>query len=130
MTKLTLKSVEIDVDQDLINQYAVVSDDFNPIHTDPEYAASTAMGGIIAHGTLSLNLIWQSLEETFGNEAGDVVMCEVRFRLPVRVDDRLTAGGEAQHDGSLLVWVNNQSGEAVIEGSAQLSRGTENFSDI
>jgi acyl dehydratase len=130
MTKLTLKTIEIDVDQDLINQYAVVSDDFNPIHIDPEYASSSAMGGIIAHGTLSLNLIWQSLEETFGNEIGDGIISEVLFKLPVRVDDRLTAGGQSQHDGLFLVWVKNQDGEVVIEGSAQLSRGTENFNGI
>jgi 3-hydroxybutyryl-CoA dehydratase len=124
-----LKAVRIAVTQDLINQYAFVSDDFNPIHTDPEFAAATPLGGIIAHGTLSLNLIWQSLEETFGNERGDLVISNVRFKLPVRVDDRLEAGGKCQHDGSILVWVKNQNDQNVIDGFAQLRRGTDNFSD-
>ncbi|MGB6936537.1 MAG: MaoC family dehydratase, partial [Xanthobacteraceae bacterium] len=54
------------VDRTAIRRYADVTDDHNPIHLDPDFAAKTPMGGIIAHGMLSLSLLWQSLQATFG----------------------------------------------------------------
>jgi len=43
--------------------FAGVSGDFNPIHTDAEYAKRTAYGSRIAHGLLTLavaNGLWFS----------------------------------------------------------------------
>lgn len=65
----SLKTVRLVVDQETILRYARITGDFNPLHVDPELAAKSAMGGVIAHGTLSMNLIWQSLSMTFGNDA-------------------------------------------------------------
>ncbi len=55
----------MEIDQAAINAYARITDDFNPIHTDPTFAATTPMGGVIAHGTMSLNLIWQMAAQNF-----------------------------------------------------------------
>jgi acyl dehydratase len=40
---------------DLVN-FAGVSGDFNPLHTDEQFAATTIYGGRIAHGALVLAL--------------------------------------------------------------------------
>ncbi|MGV6806465.1 MAG: MaoC family dehydratase [bacterium] len=117
-----LKPVRLKVTSELISGYAVVSDDFNPIHLDPEYAAASPMKGIIAHGTISLNLIWQSLEQTFGNQPVDHAMSDVRFKAPVRENDVLEAGGEILADGAIEVWVRNQDGVKVIEGHAKFGQ--------
>jgi acyl dehydratase len=66
-----LECVSKIVDRAAIRLYAEITDDFNPIHVDPEFAATTPMRGIIAHGMLSLNLIWQSLRATYGSQAQD-----------------------------------------------------------
>lgn len=110
------------IDREAIRRYAAITDDYNPIHVDPEFAAKTPMGGIIAHGMLSLNLIWQSLRATFGDNAAEGASLEIRFTRPVREDDVVTAGGEIDRAASTRegrryrVWVRNQRGEAVIEG--------------
>ena len=114
-----LDPVVLDVDQATINRYAAVTGDYNPIHVDPEFAATTEMGGVIAHGTMSLNLIWQALERTLSGEELRVVELDIRFRRPVRIGDRIEAGGELAADGrSYQVWARNQKGEHVIEGTA------------
>jgi len=117
-----LSPVALDVDQAAIGRYAVVTGDYNPIHVDPEFAAKTEMGGVIAHGTMSLNLIWQALEKTLGRAVLPSVELDIRFRRPVRPGDRIEAGGTLDESGSsYLVWARNQQGDNVIEGNAILS---------
>lgn len=43
--------------QDVVNQFAVVTNDHNYIHVDPERARRTPFGGTIAHGFLTLSLL-------------------------------------------------------------------------
>lgn len=119
---LRLQPSRLTVTRELIREYASVSDDFNPIHLDPDYAAATPMRGIIAHGTISLNLIWHSIEQTFGRDEFSCVMTEVRFKAPVRENDTLEAGGEALDGGRISVWVQNQDKLKVIEGVAAYSK--------
>ena len=115
-----LKPVSLCVDREAILRYAEITGDYNPIHVDPAFAAKTPMGGVIAHGTLSMNLLWQSLAATFGAAALRGAALEIRFVKPVREGDTVEAGGRAAGDatGSFEVWVRNQNGENVIEGGA------------
>jgi acyl dehydratase len=103
------------VDQPAIDAYASITGDFNPIHLDPAFAATTPMRGIIAHGTMSLGLIWQMIARNLGTCAGATRMT-VRFASPVRPGDRIVAGGSEESDGRLSIWVKNQKDEIVIHG--------------
>src|SRR3546814_7478448 len=111
----------MDVDQAAIDAYARITDDFNPVHTDPAFAATTAMGGVIAHGTMSLNLIWQMAARNFGTDLTQVGM-KIRFVAPVRPGDRVAAGGRPSvgEPGSYDVWVRNQRGERSEEQTSEL----------
>lgn len=110
------------VDRLAIRLYAEVTDDFNPIHVDPDFAASTPMRGIIAHGMLSLNLIWQSLSATYGPGVAEGARLEVRFVRPVRENDTVSAAGRIKdaEAGVYDVMVENQKGEPVITGTLTL----------
>jgi len=103
-----------------IHDYAELTQDFNPIHLDPEFARGTPMGGVIAHGTFCLNLLWQSLERTFGGTRALVGgNLEVRFVKPVYIGDCVTAQGQRvrrAEDDCYEVWVTNTAGVKVISG--------------
>lgn len=117
----TLKPVSLDVSPGSIAAYAEITRDWNPIHLDEEFAKTTRMGGIIAHGTMSLNLIWQSLALSLGAEALSRITLDARFIKPVRPGDQVEAGGEWSADaGGWNVWVKTGSGEIVISGTALL----------
>lgn len=45
------------VTQDMIDEYADITGDYNPVHVDPEYAATTRFGGCIAHGMLTASFV-------------------------------------------------------------------------
>lgn len=47
----------IEVSQQMIDRFAEVTGDDDSIHIDPEYARSTALGGTVAQGFLSLSLL-------------------------------------------------------------------------
>ena len=116
-----LKPAQLTVTMDAIRAYGELSNDFNPIHVDPEFAATTPMGGVIAHGTLSLCLLWQAVQHSFCAEVFNDLDLDVRFVKPVRVGDVLTAGGERQPDGSYAVWVRGPAGDDRIVGQIQLN---------
>jgi acyl dehydratase len=122
MTPAQLTERRMRVDRSAIRRYAEITQDFNPIHLDPEFAAKTPMGGIIAHGMLSLSLLWQSLHATFGDERLAGAALDIRFVKPVREDDWVTAGGErAAGDPAYAVWVRAEGrdgrSEIVISGT-------------
>jgi 3-hydroxybutyryl-CoA dehydratase len=47
--------------QRVIERYAELSGDFNPIHVDPSYAAKTPFGRTVAHGPLVLQTFFDAL---------------------------------------------------------------------
>jgi 3-hydroxybutyryl-CoA dehydratase len=114
-----LVTVSKTINRSAIQLYAEITDDFNPIHLDPEFAATTPMRGIIAHGMLSLNLVWQSLRATYGAAAAEGAVLDVRFVRPVRENDVISASGRLQPGsaGAYDVVVTNQKGEPVITGT-------------
>jgi acyl dehydratase len=119
-----LRERDMVVDRQAIRAYAEITGDFNPIHIDPEFAARTPMGGIIAHGMLSLNLVWQAVRETLGPEAAVGAALEIRFMKPVRENDAITAGGALEPaGGGYAIWVKNQKGETVIGGRLEIAPG-------
>lgn len=87
--------VRHDVDQGVIDAWAEVSGDFNPLHVEPTYAATTRFKGTIAHGHLSLAwlsgmmLAWRGPAWLRGGE-----LAGVRFKAPVRPGRRVRCEGE------------------------------------
>jgi acyl dehydratase len=118
----TLRPIVLHVQRETILAYAEITGDYNPIHVDPEFAASTPMGGVIAHGTMSLNLLWQSIAATLGEDALQRTILDIRFVRPVRIGDTVEAGGARlpERIDAWEVWVRNAAGEPVISGTATL----------
>jgi len=117
-----LRTSSLTVTAAIIQSYAELTDDFNPLHLDAEFAAKTAMGHPIAHGTLSLCLIWQCLHRNFGAPALADLDLQVRFVKPVYIGDMVTAGGQASEatPGQYDMWVRGQDGSDRIVGTVTL----------
>lgn len=71
--------------QQIIDAWATLSGDHNPLHIDDEFARGTRFGGTIAHGHYSLALIEDLLLAELGPSWLDWgVLRDLRFRSPVR----------------------------------------------
>ncbi len=118
-----LETTQLVVTDSVVQAYAQLTDDFNPIHLDPTFAAGTPLGRPIAHGTLSLCLIWQSLQKSFGDGVFEDVELEVKFVKPVFIGDVITAGGHVDENEPchFAVWVRGGDGSDRITGSVRLA---------
>jgi acyl dehydratase len=80
--------------QDVVNQFAALTNDHNYIHVDPERARRTPFGGTIAHGFLTLSLLAPISQELIVVEDArtsiNYGLNKVRFpsSLPVGADFR------------------------------------------
>jgi acyl dehydratase len=111
--------------QDMLNRYADASGDHNPIHIDQAFAATTPMGGTIAHGMLVLSFISEMMTGAFGERWLASGSLEVRFRAPARPGDTVTARAtpQGEEDGRFryAVEVVSQTGEQLITGTAEVT---------
>ena len=112
-----LTPVDLVVGPDAVARYADLTGDYNPIHLDADFAATTPFGAPIIHGTLGLNLLMSALDRTFGGMP-DGATVEVRFTRPVPVGTAIRAGGRlGEADGCTYeVFVETVAGERVVEG--------------
>ena len=116
------------VSQDQINGYASVSGDGNLIHLDPEFAASSSFGRIVAHGMLVLAFISEMLTQSFGKSWMESGRLKVRFRAPVYPGEDVLVYGRvttvvAEEGGRLIqceVGCRKPDGQEVITGEASV----------
>lgn len=109
------------ISQDQIDDYARLSGDFNPLHVDPDYAATTPFGGTIAHGSIPMNSILRSLALLVGSSGATGVHVELKLIGPSRPGDVITSAGEQGDDATWQVRAENQRGELVMVGIARIS---------
>ena len=109
-------------------KYAGASGDYNPIHTVHHYAEKAGLGGVIAHGMLSMGFAGEHVTTWIG-EAGTLKRLKVRFAAMTRPGDVVTlkgkvtgkkeAGGEKLVDCEL--WAEKRDGVKTIVGNATVA---------
>jgi acyl dehydratase len=115
------------IEQIQLTRYAGASGDFNPIHQDDEFAKAAGMGGVFAHGMLSMGFVGQVVTDWAGPAA--VRKLGVRFAAIVRLKDVITCKGRVLTKSSkddvhlvdLEIWAENQRGEKVVTGKATVA---------
>ncbi len=112
--------------------FAQLSGDWNPLHTDEEFARTGRFGARIAHGLLTLSAVTGLMDRAglFDGTAVAMLGIEWRFERPVFIGDtigfrmridslRPTSDGRYGVVGRTFEVV-NQRGERVQEGSLPL----------
>ena len=96
------------VSDEKITTFAELSGDYNPVHMDAEYAATTMFGKRIAHGALSASLISAILGNDLPGPGAIFTELNMRFRKPAFIDDEITARAE-------VVEINEKSGRVKMK---------------
>ena len=112
--------------------FAGLSGDYNPLHTDAEFAQQTMFGQRIAHGMLGLSVVsglaWRTgfMEGT----ADALISVQCKFRNPVKFGDTIRAQFEVTRKKAMkrmgggfitfAVVVKNQDEETIQKGEWML----------
>jgi len=114
------------VTDELIRKFAEVSGDYNPLHLDEEYAASTRFGKRIAHGMLSGAFISGVLGDELSVRRIVYLGQTMKFRAPVFIGDTVTVNStvtRVREDKPVITIETtcvNQDGVTVVDGEATI----------
>ncbi|HEV2238521.1 MAG TPA: MaoC family dehydratase [Ktedonobacterales bacterium] len=104
--------------------FASLTGDYNPVHLDASYAATTRFGEPIAHGILTTGLISAVIGTKLPGLGAIYLNQTLKFVAPVFHGDTITASAEviaARPEKRILTLRTacvNQHGATVIEGEA------------
>jgi acyl dehydratase len=105
-----------------VELYAEITEDRNPLHFDPEFAARTRFGRLVAQGGITAGML-NALVAMDLPGPGTVFMSQsLRYLAPTYLGDKLTAEVEilaVKPDKpvcQLKATVTNQDGAVVLEG--------------
>ncbi len=104
--------------------FSKISKDYNPIHTDEEYAKTTRFGRMIAPGMLTASFISGVLGSRFPGNGTVYISQSLVFKGPVfygetvKVKVRVIAKDDMKKRISLETVCSNQEGKMVLTGVA------------
>lgn len=108
-------------------KYAGASGDYNPLHTDDEFAQKIGMPGVIAHGMLVMGFLGEYVNQLAGASA-EIANFRMRFGAITRPGDQITCSAVIrkvhEEDGKrfadLELRAEKAPGKAVGTGQASL----------
>jgi len=109
---------------EMVQAYADLSGDTNPVHLDDHYAAKTVFGRRIAHGMIAAGLISATLANDLPGQGTIYLSQKLVFKAPVYPGDEITVTVEVRNvrDDKPIVTLStictNQHGELVLDGEA------------
>jgi acyl dehydratase len=107
-----------------VRTFAELTGDYNPLHFDEAFAASTRFGALVVQGGLTTGLLHALVAMDLPGPGSVFLSQSWKFTAPVFVDDTITARAEVVHVHEskpvtqLAVRVTRQDGEIVLEGEA------------
>ena len=117
-------SLSLHITSEVVEQYAHLIGDTNPVHLDPEYAANSFFRKRVAHGMLAAGLIGAVLGTQLPGPGAIYLNQDIEFKRPINIDEIITAKVKVteKHDKhkklTLHTWVENQAGHQVLDGTA------------
>jgi len=108
--------------EDDVQRFIAITGDVNPLHVDDAFAANTRFGRRVLHGMLTASLFSTMVGMLLPGPGAIYRSQSLAFLLPVYVGDTVTAHfnvrsvDRAKHRLVIDAWIENASGERVIEG--------------
>ncbi len=114
------------IDESLLNDFAKISGDFNPLHMDDKYAKNTKFGKRVCHGMLLASFFSQLVGMKLPGKNSLYFSQTLNFRNPCFVDDEISVEGEIIEKKSSIklisikTVISNQEGKCLIDGVAKV----------
>lgn len=119
------KKFEVIITESLLNKFAQVSGDYNPLHMDEQYANLTPFKHRVCHGMLLASFFSQLIGMYIPGKNGLYFSQSLKFTHPCFINDVITVEGEVLDKSistriiTLKTTISN-SGKSVVEGIAKV----------
>lgn len=119
------KKFSIKVTESMVNEFAKISGDFNPLHMDEQYAKSTKFGRRLCHGMLLASFFSKMVGMYLPGKNALYFSQTLNFRLPCFINDEVIVEGEvtqkmASRIMELKTAIYNQEGKCLVDGIAKV----------
>ncbi len=114
------------IDDSLLNDFAKISGDFNPLHMDEKYADKTKFGKRVCHGMLLASFFSQLVGMYLPGKNALYFSQTLNFRNPCFIGDQVTIEGEIVEKKpnmkliTVKTTIHNQIGKCLIDGLAKV----------
>ena len=110
------------IDEQLVDDFAKLSGDLNPLHMNEEYAKNTKFGKRVCHGMLLASFLSQLVGMYLPGKNSLYFSQSLNFRNPCFVNDEITIEGEIIEKKSsinfitLKTTIHNQNDICLVDG--------------
>ena len=112
--------------ESLVNEFAKISGDYNPLHVDEQYAQSTKFGKRVCHGMLLGSFFSKMVGMYMPGKNALYFSQTLNFRLPCFINDEITVEGEVLEKSlasrilTIKTMIYNQDGKCLVDGIAKV----------
>jgi len=114
------------IDEKMIDTFADLTSDYNPLHVDHQYAKNTEFGGRIAHGMLIGSLFSTLVGMVCPGKRALYLSQDLRFRNPLRPGNTVEVFGtviekfDALKVIEIQTTVKDKNGSLIVDGVAKV----------
>ncbi|MBM3944669.1 MAG: MaoC family dehydratase [SAR202 cluster bacterium] len=118
------------VTAEMVQAYAEITGDYNPLHFDESFTARTRFGRLMAQGGITTGVLHALVAMDMPGPGTVFTRQSWSFTQPVYIGDTVTATATAlrvhtpKPMADLAFVVTNQHGETVLEGEASVYQAT------
>lgn len=113
------------VTEKMVNQFAELTGDYNPLHTDEAYAKTTQFKGRIAHGMLISSFFSTLVGMYCPGKRSLYLTQQLSFRSPLRLNQKVKVRGEIikKMDSFKVITIKtaifDEKGTTIVDGEAK-----------
>ena len=120
------KKFTVKITETMLNNFAEISGDHNPLHMDENYARTTRFGKRLCHGMLLASLFSRMVGMYMPGKNALYFSQSLNFKSPCFINDEVTVECEVLNKCTssriitLKTTISNQTGECLVDGLAKV----------
>jgi len=120
------KRFKVDISEDMLDDFAKLSGDDNPLHTNEEYASSTSFKKRVCSGMFLSSFFSRLVGMYLPGKHALHISQSLNFVNPCFIGETITVGGKVIDKSpatkiiKLETTITNESGKRIIDGKAQV----------
>ena len=121
------REFSVSIDEEMVERFANLSGDFNPLHMDEDYAKNTKFQKRVVHGMLLASFFSRLVGMHLPGKKALYLLQNLKFKNPAFIGDQLKVTGRVTSVSEQLKIITmettilNSKGQTLVEGEAKVT---------